>query len=80
MRKEFEKLVLGKDNNINAIERERTKQATKVDFSNLANVFSFDTNSGIFDASTGFSTNLLSLGPNRVVDRVFAKRDDEKIK
>lgn len=70
LRKEFEKLVLGKDTNINSIESQRIKP--KTDFYNVANCFSFEANSNFMEASTGTSSGL--------VERIFLKKNEDRVK
>ena len=76
LRKDFEKLILGKDNNINGIDSSLNRQS-KVGISNIFNCFSFDANTAFMEASTDFGGSKFSTG---VVDRVAVKQDENLIK
>lgn len=56
LRKSFEKMVLGSDANINSLDVYKSlKKPAKPDYSAFANYFSFEANSTMMEASTGFT-------------------------
>lgn len=56
LRKDFEKMILGSDANINSLEVYKSlKKPAKPDYTALANCFSFEANSVMMEASTGFT-------------------------
>jgi hypothetical protein len=76
LRKNFEKLMLGQDANINSLDVYKSqKQPVKNDYTNIADAFSFEANTALLEATTGVTTKSSSI-----VQRVITKQDDEQIK
>ena len=78
LRRDFEKLVLGKDTQTRSLDvYKRMKYPQQPQLTNIIpSAFSFDINSGLFDASTGLSNG----SKFSLVDRIATKLDDEQVK
>jgi hypothetical protein len=79
LRKDFERMILGQDANIDSLDvYKQMKAKSKPAPVSLTNCL-IDPNSMLMEASTGLGS-LLSLKGSSLVDRVNLKQDDEKIK
>ncbi len=81
LRKDFEKMVLKSDANINSLEIYKALKypaKAKADNTILRNCFSFDPNTAMMEASTGLTG--ITSQKFSIVDRILTKRDDESIK